>query len=150
MAMKKLGLLIGLFIIFGGMQAVAGGKTTCYVKSNDKVYFGQDVHIGIWNTTIESEDGTLLRFPNRKVEAYMHDDQLFEKLPVTVAKSGVPELHMMEFIESRSGFKLYRCPNPVNSDQAYSYYVFLNGKFHLNVTERNAPSVMPFFGLTAE
>lgn len=147
--MKKFTLITALILLFAATQVLAGGESVSYVKTNGKVYFGQDLKRGLFNTKIISTDGTVLRIPNTKVVAYMHDSKLFEYLPVVCEDNDTICFAMMEYITSRSGLKLYRYSCYDNKDTTYGYFVFKDNKFYLSITKENAASTLPFFGIAA-
>ena len=54
---------------------------------------------------------------------------------------------MMEYVTSRSGLRLYRYSSHDQKTPQHSYFVYKNGKLHLRVTQENALSTLPFFGI---
>jgi|APDOM4702015023_1054809.scaffolds.fasta_scaffold84868_1 hypothetical protein len=145
--MKKSIAIIVLILLSFGINAMAGGKSTSYVKAGGKVYFGQDLKMGLFNMKIISDDGNTVKIPNRDVEAYMHDSRLFERLPVICENNDTLCFALMEYITSRSGLKLYRYCCYETNEPRYGYYVFNNGRLYLRIDPKNALTALPFFGV---
>jgi hypothetical protein len=145
--MKKSFAIIAFILLCFGINVMAGGESTSYVKANGKVYFGQDLKTGLLKMKIISSDGSVIKVSNRDVEAYMHDSRLFERLPVVCDNNEILCEAMMEYITSRSGLKLYRYFHTEMNVSSYSYYVFKDGKFYLRIDETNAEATLPFFGI---
>jgi hypothetical protein len=145
--MKNSILFLALILICFGVKAVAGEKTISYVKTSNEVYFGQDLKMGLFNTRIITEDGTVTKIPNRDVTAYMHNSKLFEYLPVVCEENDTTCYAMMEYMTTKSGLNLYRHSSYESKDTRYVFYVYKDGKFHLRIDQKNAPTVLPFFGI---
>ena len=133
-------------------------ENVSYVNVDGKTYFGNEIRSGIFKTKIVSTDGTVLKFANRKVDAIMHENKLFERLPVIANRNDIVGMAMMEYITSRDGLRLYRytCYNQdcdfargiVSDTYAEDYYfVFKDGKFYLRIDSSNAASALSFFGI---
>lgn len=136
------------FILIGfGVKAMPGDKSISYVIAGDKVYFGENLKVGMFNTKIIATDGTVIKIPNRDVKSYMHDSKLFESLPA-IGENRKPKGHkMMQYITARSGLKLYRS-NCVDSKGSWNeYLVFKDGRYYLRIDQENATSTLPFFGI---
>lgn len=146
-AMKKIIVIIASILLFVSMQALADGTNISYVKSGDHVFFGKDLRIGLFNTRIIVGDGSSILIPNKKVDAYLHDSRLFERLPVVCANNKTADNEMMEFVKSRAGLKLYRYKLQATEGICYAWYVFKDGKHYLSVNKQNCSTVLPFFGL---
>jgi hypothetical protein len=156
--MKK-SILISLLIMMAfGLKLFAGKDIISYVKAEGKTYLGTDVKIGLTKTKITTLDGTIVKVPNTKIDAYMHKSRLFERLPVVNSDKTVEGLALMEFVNSRSGLRLYRhtavyddidvLANKFESAKAhYDYYVFKDGEFYLLIDKKNAETALPFFGV---
>lgn len=145
--MKRSILVVVLILAGFGLKANTGGESTSYVRTDNKVYFGQDVKMGLFNTKVVSLDGTVTKIPYRDVRAYMNNSRLFEYLPVVCETNDTLCYAMMEFITTRSGLNLYRYTCYDNKENIYSYYVFKEGKFHLRIDQKNAETTLPFFGI---
>lgn len=136
------------FVLLGiGAKVIAGGDNISYLRTADKVYIGQDLKIGLFNSKIISSDGTINKIPNRDVLAYMDDSRLFEYLPVVCESNEILCYAMMEYISSRSGLRLYRYDCFDGKNTRCYYYIFKDGKFYLQINPVNALTVLPFFGI---
>lgn len=145
--MKRSILFIALVLAAIGVNASNEGKTISYVKTDSKVYFGEDVKLGLFNTKIVSLDGTVTKIPYRDVVSYMDDSRLFENLPVVCENNDTTCYAMMEYITTKSGLNLYRYECNKEKTPRCEYYVFKGGKFHLRIDQKNARTVLPFFGI---
>ncbi len=146
--MKNSLLIIALLLLSFGANAIVGGESTSYIKTGDKVYFGQDLKKGLLNTRITSSDGTVTKISNRDIVAYMHDSRLFEYLPVICESNDILCYGMMEYITTKSGLRLYRYDFFNGMDTKPYYFIFRDGKFYLRIDSKNAKTVLPFFGIT--
>jgi len=122
----------------------------CYVKTADNVYFGQDMKIGLVKTKIISVEGSVTEVKNNKITAYMHENKLYELLPVFCERNEIICYAMMEYITSRSGLNLYRYCCYDGGDPRYGYFVFKNKKLYLRVEQNNALAILPFFGVAVK
>lgn len=145
--MKKSVLTIALILICFGIKAVAGNPDVCYVKTADKVYFGQNIKMGFINTKVISADGTITKVKNNDIKSYMHDNRLFELMPLICEKGDTLCYDFMERMSSRSGLNLYRYKCCLDCDVRYAYFVFKDDKLYLRVNQMNAESILPFFGV---
>jgi hypothetical protein len=139
--------IIAAILLSFGMQVMAGGKTISYVKTGDKVYLGEDLKMGVFNSKIISSDGTVTKIPHRDVVSYMHDSRLFEYLPVVCESDDTLCFAMMEYLTTRSGLRLYRYSCYDEKETKYQYFVFKDGKFYLHINQKNALTTLPFFGI---
>ena len=154
--MKKLSLI--LMLVMSVLMLKAGGKGTSYVTVGDQTYFCQSLKSGIVNLNMTMDDGTIVKVPYKKVESYSTNGRLFERLPVMCKDAPANCTAMMEYITSRNGFRLYKyCKVQEHGElydgsykkahEEFTYFVFRDGKFHMQVTPENAKSVLPFFGI---
>jgi hypothetical protein len=148
--MKRSILVVALFLAVIGLKANTGGESTSYVRTDNKVYFGQDVKIGLFNTKIVSSDGTVTKIPDRDVRAYMSNSSLFEYLPVVCEKNEILSYTLMKYVTTRSGLNVYRYINYDNKESTFSYYVFKEGNFYVGIDNKNAKTTLPFFGINPE
>lgn len=134
----------------------AGGEATNYVSVNGKTYFCHTVKQGILNMNLKMNDGTTMRVPLKKVDAYCCKGRMFERLPVVCKGAPANCTALMEYITSRNGYRLYKhcevreCSDIFasrNAHQQFELYVFKDGKLYLPVTKEIAASVLPFFGI---
>jgi hypothetical protein len=154
--MKKLSAL--LIMVMFALMVKAGGEANSYVTVNGKTYFCQDIRSGILKMNLTMSDGTILKVPFNKVDAYSHDGRLYERLPVMCKDAPANCTALMEYITSRNGLRLYKfcktgsCGDLLDNTYEkahlqYTFFVFKDGKFYLHVTQENAESVLPFFGI---
>ncbi len=146
--MKKVLVIIAAALLCVNLQTWADGTEVNYIKSGEKVYFGKSIHIGLFNTRMELEDGSSILLPNKKVDAYSKGQRVFERLPILNESNQVQGFKMMELIKTRAGLNLYRSKISSSDGVCYDWYVFKGGKLYLNLTEKNQSNVLPFFGLT--
>jgi len=136
-----------LVLLCFGIKTVATKPDVCYVKTADKVYFGQDVKVRMIYTKIISSDGTVQKVKTNDVKAYMHDNKLFECMPL-ICPDGDTLCHaFMEKMSSRSGLNLYRYKCCSECGVTCIYFVYKDDKLYLRVNQMNAESILPFFGI---
>ena len=141
-------LIIALTLICFGFKAIAvNPDDVCYVKTADKVYFGQDVKMGLVYTKVISADGTVAKLKTKEIKAVMHENKLYELLPVVCERYDTLCYAMLEYVTSRSGLKLYKYCCVAGRDEKYGYFVFKDNKFYLRVDQNNAVAILPFFGI---
>jgi len=145
--MKKTIVIIAIILTSFGIKAMAEGESISYVKTGKNVFFGHDLKIGLFNTRIISDEGSITKVANRDIVAYKHQSRLFEYLPVVCESKDTICYAMMEYIATRGGLKLYRYCCYDEKDPRYSFFVFKNNKFYLGINEKNAESTLPFFGI---
>ena len=145
--MKNTILISVLLLLCAGAQAFTGSKDISYLKTRDTVYFGQDLKIGLFNSKIISADGSTVKISNRDITGYLHDSQIFDYLPVIIESNEILCYTMMQLITARSGLSLYRYNCYDENNIKSSYFVFKDSKFYLRIDQRNALSVLPFFGI---
>lgn len=154
--MKKLFAVL-LMVIFA-LALKAGEETTNYVKTGGKTLFCRHSTAGLFRTKVVMDDGTILKVPFRKIDAYYCDGRLFERLPVVCEGAPAGCTALMEYITSRNGLRLYKyckygeCGDLLNNTYQKAhlqvqYFVFKDGKFYLKVDKKNAHTVLPFFGI---
>lgn len=154
--MKKLFAL--LVMVMFTLALKAGEETINYVTTGGKTYFCHHSKAGLFYTKVVLDDGKMLKIPFSKVDAYFCKGRLFERLPVVC--EGVPSgcTALMEYVTSRNGLRLYKyckygeCGDLRNNTYQKAhlqvlYFVFKDGKFYLKVDKKNAPTVLPFFGI---
>jgi hypothetical protein len=144
--MKKVIFLVLSMMVLYGLNAVAG-ESIGYVKTDGNIYFGQKVKIGISKTKIISSDGTVVKIPNHKVEAYMHNSHLFELMPVSYNSAASVKMDLLEKITLKDGLALYRSATTNDELSGFDYYVYNDGKLYLKCTKLNTESVLQFFGI---
>jgi len=144
--MKKVMLLVLSIMMLYGLNAVAG-ESISYVKTDGNIYFGQKVKVGISKTRIIASDGTVVKIPNHKVEAYMQDSHLFELMPVSYNSAASVKMDLLEKITLKDGLALYRSAT-INDDlSGFDYYVYKDGKLYLKCSKLSTESVLQFFGI---
>ncbi len=153
--MKKLVVLLALVSFAFVIQS--SGKLN-YVTIGDKTYFSNAVKVGINNVRIGTEDGMTVKAPLNKVNSYMVDGKLFERLPIVCIDGNVKCTELLELVAFRNGLRLYKyCPenNSKNlgccfydeSNLRAMFYIYKEGKLYLRVNKENAETVFPFFGV---
>jgi len=147
--MKTKSVIIILLLTGFGIRLMAGGANISYVKTESKIYFGEDIKIGLFNTKVFSPDGSIALVHNRDIVAYMHNSKLFESMPLVGENNENLGFVKMEYITSRSGLKLYRYCYKDQKCPQYEYLVYKDGKLHLRINQDNAHSTLPFFGIKA-
>lgn len=145
--MKKSLAIFAIFLIGFGIIATAETSPFSYVKTDNAVYYGSDLKMGLFNMKIISSDGSVVKIPNQQVKAYQHNSRLFEYLPILCEKKDTICFSMMEYLTTRSGLKLYRCCSHEQKETKYDFYVFKDNKFYLSINKQNAKAILPFFGI---
>jgi hypothetical protein len=146
--MKRSILITALILICFGIKAIAAGPDVCYVKTADKVYFGQDVKKGVIHTKIISADGTVAKVETRDIKSYMHDGKRYDLKALICPNGDTLCYNFLEYVTTRSGLTLYRfecCENM--RDHVLVYFVYKDEKLYVRVNQYNAESVLPFFGI---
>jgi len=154
--MKKLSVF--LIMVMFALMVKAEGEANSYVTVDGKTYFCQDVKPGLLNMNLTMSDGTILKVPFKKVDAFSHNGHLYERLPVMCKDAPANCTALMEYITSRNGLRLYKyckigsCGDLLDNTYEkahlqYTFFVFKDGKFYLPVTKENAESILPFFGI---
>ena len=155
--MKKTVFIAMVIMMAFGLRLFAD-EAISYVKAEGKVYLAKDVKIGLIKTKIFTLEGQIVKVPNAKVDAYMHNNHLFERLPVVCENNIVECMALMEYVTSRSGLRLYRYSSTYENydpltlrfekaSEHQDYYVFQDGKFYLRIDRKNAATALPFFGI---
>lgn len=156
--MKKL--LVILILVISALELSATDDVVNYVTTGGKTYFCQKMKPGLFYANIRTCDGNIMKIPFQKVDAYCCNGRLFERLPVMYEGAPANTTALMEYITTRNGLRLYRynefgeCGDIYNctykkAHQQVAYFVFQDGKFYLEVTQKNAATVLPFFGIQA-
>jgi len=154
--MKKL--IIISVLVLSAIVLKAAGENISYVTVDGKTHFCQMIKTGLFRTTFV-KDGLVMKVPFKRIDAYMTDGHLYERLPVVGEDGRARYTALMEYITQRNGLRLYKlCTYGESSDPAkhifgkaeaeYTYFVFKDGKFYLRVDEKNATTALPFFGIT--
>jgi hypothetical protein len=129
----------------------------CFVVIGDNTYYCNSIRMGQGNTRIYSESG-MMKIPTPLISAYFLEGKLFERMPVVNKNMDTAGWAFMQFIASRSGYRLYRyCSNCVHYDPvtgeiappvpAYRYYVFKDRKFVAVADDRNVKNLLTRFGV---
>lgn len=154
--MKKL--IAFLLLVSSALVLKAGDEAINYVTSGGKTYFCQKMKPGLFCTKIFTCDGNILKIPFKNVDSYCCKGRLFERLPVVVEGVPTDRTALMEYITSRNGLRLYKyceygeCGDLINSTYKnahlqFTFFVFKDGEFYLEVDQKNVPTVLPFFGI---
>jgi hypothetical protein len=147
--MKKSILFTTVILISLGLNVLADSNPACYLKTGEKVYFGQKLKIGLISTKIISDDGTVIKVPNKNVKSYMDGTRLFELLPVVGVNYDTTGFALMEFVTSRNRLKLYSYYNQKVDPSIKEFYVFKDDMLFLKLNQTNTASVLSFFGIEA-
>ncbi len=144
--MKKIILVTALLFIGLYANVIAGDKPSCYVKSGDKIYFGQKLKFGLTTVKLISDNGTVLKVPRKEVISYSNGKRYFELRPTVNKNFEANGYAMMELLNTYNDLKLYRYLTSDAGTPCYEYYVFDKECFHLLINEDNAATVLPLFG----
>ena len=156
--MIKLWNLLLLMLISALVLQAKNEEAVNYVNSGGKTYFCQKMKSGLFCAKVRTSDGNVLKIPFTKVDSYFCNGRLYERLPLVSEGAQVNGTALMEYITTRNDLRLYRyckfgeCGNLYNSTykkahQQFVFLVFQDGKFYLEVDQRNAATVLPFFGI---
>ncbi|MEI8048459.1 MAG: hypothetical protein WCI92_13835 [Bacteroidota bacterium] len=154
--MKKLSVL--LILVMSVLILKAGPEVNGYVTVDGKTYFCESVKSGLKYMNLTMADKTIMKVPFNKVDAYSCNGRLFERLPVKCKWAPANCTALMEYVTTRGGLRLYKyCKVQEHGEfydcsfqsahAEYEFFVFKDGKFYLHVTQENAESVLPFFGI---
>jgi len=154
--MKKLSVI--LILVMFALIVKAGGEATSYVTANGKTYFCQDVKSGLFNMRLKLADGTTMKIPINKVDAWSSNGKMYERLPLMCPDAPANCTALMQYVTSRNGFRLYKyCKTGECGDlwsntykkahNQLAFFVYKDGRFYLPVNQENASSVLPFFGV---
>jgi hypothetical protein len=147
---------IAVFLFLVCTFAALAGDVTDYVTIGDKTYFSDDVKIGLNSIRISTDNGTSIKAPLKKVDAYLVNGRFCERLPVICPNGEVKCTALMELIGQRNGLRLYKYHSSVGSPDCCfldkskkesMLFIFKNGDLHLRVNKRNAETVFAFFGV---
>ena len=101
--MKKSIFLVAVMLICFGIKTFAGNPDDiCYVKTADKVYFGQDIKMGLVYTKVISADGTVAKLKTKITEFKGSDflnDKFKKHFENGLAKSFFNEKEILQIIE---------------------------------------------------
>jgi len=128
--MKKSIFLIALMLLCFSMKIFAGKDDPCFVKVGDKVYAGKDLKIGTIYTKLYLDDGTMTKFRNNEITAYRHHDKMFMLLPVICEHNDTLCMAMMQYINTKAGFSVYKYCCPDNGDL---FFVYKDNKFYRRI-----------------
>jgi len=147
--MKKSIVIIALVFACFGINAIAANEYDCYLQAGGKVYYGQDLKIGLVHTRIVLPDGTFAEVDNRDITAYRHHDKFFMLMPVICNGSDTLCFAMMEFIKAKSGCTIFRYCCSGEEDrltEAKKNYFFLykEGKFYRRIEEDQTEALLAF------
>jgi len=154
--MKKLSVV--LILIMSVLFVKAGGESVSYVTVDGKTYFCEKAKPGLFNMNLTMDDGTIMKVPLNKVDAYSCNGHLCERLPVICEGAPTNCTALMEYVTTRNGFRLYKnceyseCGDLWNNTYKKAhlqvdYYVFKDGEFYLQVTKDNIKSILAFFNV---
>jgi hypothetical protein len=147
--MKQSTLIATILFIGIYANAMAGFKPGCYVKTSEEIYFGQKVKVGLLNTKIIAANGTTVKVRNSEVKSYMNGTSLYRLLPLVDTNPYTPQLVMMKYITSRSGYTLYSFTTYIDDSLVHEYFVYENEKLHVRIDPKNASSVLNYFEIDA-
>ena len=151
--MKK---LFAILVLVSVSFAVRAADDINYVIVGNKTFFSNHVKIGLSNVRIETEDGLTIKAPLKKVDAYMVDGKLCERLPIYCKNGTIKCTALLELVSLRNGLKLFKmqvdrenkffgCCFDDNNNQTMIYFVYKDGELYLRVDEKNAETVFDFF-----
>ena len=149
--MKKM--LVMLALVSFAFIAYAADEMN-YVIIDGKTYFSEEVKVGPGSVRIATDDGLTLKAPLKKVDAFMVNGKVWERLPVVCCKGKTKGTALMEFVTQRNDLRLYKyhsddcslgCTFYDKSNQETMYFLYKEGKLYLRVTKENAQTVFAFF-----
>ena len=146
-----------LMLLMSILVKAVDKSTECYVVIGDNTYYCNEIHIGQGNTRLYSASG-IVKIPTPFIHAYAQNGEVFERLPVVNKNKDTVGWAFMQFISSRSGYRLYRyCSNCIKYDPisgeidpstlVYRYYIFKDGKFICLADETNVKPLLSRFGV---
>ncbi len=125
-----------------------------YVIVDGKTYFSEEVKVGLNSIRMVTDEGFTLKAPIRKVDAYMVNGKVFERVPLVCCNGKVKCTALLELVAHRNGLRLYKCHTDdttlgcpfldKNSEESV-FLVYKEGKLHLRIDSENADTVLAFF-----
>lgn len=122
-------------LICFSMKVFAGGDEACFVKVGDKVYVGKDLKMGMVNTKLYLEDGSITKFRTKEINAYRHHDKMYLLLPVICEKNDTLCMAMMQYIHSKGEYSVFKYCCPDNGD---IFFVYKDKKFYRSLNSTAA------------
>jgi len=149
--MKKL-IFIPL-ILFAFLNAKAKDLSDMdYVVTKNATYFCQKISIGLLKTKCVLQNGDVLNLKVNEVRAYKKEGRIFERMNVYEEDRATGSTSFMELIGMKGDLKLFRHETSENTatqfQQVSQYFIFRNGDYVLQLTNKSGPGLLKFFGLT--
>lgn len=151
--MKKI-VAVFVVVMLAFMATAYGGMN--YVIVDGKTYFSEEVKVGISSVKVVTDEGLILKAPLKRVDAYMVDGKVFERLPLVCCNGKVKCTALLELVAHRNGLRLYKyhssdttlgCPLGDKQNEESIFLVYKEGKLHLRVNEENGVTVLAFFNV---
>jgi hypothetical protein len=131
-----------------------------YVITNNDTIICDHVSLGVNNARITKTNGELLKINKEEVKAFLVHGKLYEKLPVYLNGSYTGQTAFLELIGQRNGLKLYKYTYFVDSGwdssnqvvmptkEVTALIIYKDNNYYLEVDDKNAKTVLPFFHIT--
>lgn len=149
--MKKI-VAVFVVVMLAFMATAYGGMN--YVIVDGKTYFSEEVKVGVSHVKMVTDDGFTLKAPLRKVDAYMVNGKIFERVPLICCNGKMKCTALLELVAHRNGLRLYKCHTSdttlgcpfldKNSEESV-FLVYKEGNLHLRIDNENAETVLAFF-----
>lgn len=144
---RSIVILVLMFLCFGLNSMAAKDEPDCFLKTKDKVYFGNDIKIGLANTRIFLSDGTVAVVKTHDITNYRHHDKMYMLLPVICDNNDTLCMAMMRYITSRAGLNIFQYCCPQDDDVFFEYK---EGKFYRRLDADKAKTELTAMGLKVE
>lgn len=151
--MKK-NVAVFVVVMLAFIATAYGGMN--YVIVEGKTYFSEEVKVGIGSVKVVTDEGLTLKAPLKRVDAYMVDGKVFERLPLVCCNGKVKCTALLELVTHRNGLRLYKyhssdttlgCPFWDKQNEESIFLVYKEGKLHLRVNKENGVTVLAFFNV---
>lgn len=145
-----------LFALVVSSFVAMGADDLNYVIVDGKTYFSEEMKIGMSKVRITTDEGLTLKAPLKKVDSYMIDGKVCDRLPLVCSNGKVKATALLELVAHRNGLRLYKYHSENSTlgsclmdkdDISTLYFIYKNGELHLRVNENNAETVLTFFGI---
>jgi hypothetical protein len=149
--MKKLILIPLLFFAIFSVNAKALSEYD-YVITKNGTFYCQQVNVGLLHIKGILENGEALKVSVNEVRAYKANGRIFERMPIYQNDKITSNSNLMELLSLKDGLKLFRYTLIDNNEALCpghnQYYVFRNGEYVLQVSDKSSYQVFNFFNVS--
>ena len=141
-----------------GLNAIIGAESNLsYVITSDDTIICKHISIGVNNARITKLNDEFVKVDKEYLKAFSLHGKLFEKLPVYLNGNFTGQTAFLELVGQRNGLKLYKYTyfedSTWSSDnksvqaahEVTALFVYKDKDYYLQVNNKNAKTVLPFF-----